>query len=196
MINYLILSTLLSLTGAQYIELGEEELQKGRWENAIAHFKEALSSDLGPPANATCYWDMYLAYEQLNKPDDAAESLFMFISTVNFFNEFLQEAPVGHPGFIWIARAGIKDKVLYAKSALDVYWMRKNDYYCRTELYSCTIPFPKMVGLYASRLPFCKGRGMTNIRIIKETPNLIVGADCLGGSTEKYYFLVQNEGIQ
>lgn len=197
MINYLILSTLLSLSGAQNIELGEEELQKGNWERAIFFFKEALSSDLGPPANAACYWSMYIAYDQLNKPDDAADSLFMFVGTVEFFNEFLSEAPVGHPGFIWYSRAGIKDKTLYAKAILDVYWMRKNNYYCRNELYSCSIPFQKMVGLYATKLPFCKGKGMTNVRIVRESPKLIIGADCLGGSTEEYYFSVQNEkGLQ
>ena len=184
----ILLSALINISGAEYIEAGEEELQKGNWEKSISFFKEALSSDLGPPANATCYWNMYIAYDQLNKYDDAAQSLFMFRETTLFFKEFLNDVPVGHPGFIWIARAGIEDKLIYSKALIDIYWMKKNNYYCRSEMYSCSIPFTKMVGLYANKLPFCKSSGIANTRIPNPSSNLNIEVDCLNGTVEKYYF--------
>ena len=191
----ILLASIISLTGAEYIEAGEIKMNEGKWEEAIPLFKGALSSDLGPPANATCYWNLFIIYDHLNRPDDAADSVFLFRETVLFFKEFLDEAPVGHPGLIWVARAGIEEKLVYAKARLDIYWMGKNSYYCRSKMYSCSVPFTKMVGLYANKLPFCKGKGLAMVKVPSVPPNMIINATCLDGTREEYYFTVENEGI-
>lgn len=195
MINIL-LATIISLSGPEAIDAGEEKMKEGKWEEAVPLFREALASDLGPPANAACYWNLYIIYDQLKQDDAAADSIFMFRSTVLFYKEFLVEAPIGHPGLIWFEKAGIEEKMQYSQARLDIYWMNKNSYYCRSKLYSCSIPFVKMVGFYARKTPFCDGKGLVRIQIPELPPNMMVKAYCSDNTTEEYYFTLENEGIR
>ena len=189
MINSLILSLLLGLSGVDALELGEEKLKEQRWEEAIMFFKQAVLSDFGPPTKASAYWNMYIAYAQLNKDDDAAESIFMFKETVDDYLEYLKSLgpkAVGHPGVAWMATTGMKDKMIYSRAILDIYWMKKTKLLCRQEIYSCNIYSAKLIGLYAVKVPFCKNKLMT--KFTTEGSALVV--HCSDNSKEKYYFKV------
>ncbi len=95
-----------------------------------------------------------------------------------------------------MAQVGIKEKLIYAEALINIYWMKKNSYSCRNKIYYCHIPHPKIIGLYANKLPFCSGSTVVGLKTDNEDNNLTASVACANGSVEKYYFRVRNgEGL-
>jgi len=148
---------LASPSAIQTMIQAEEYMKAGKAELAIETFNKALvSGELNDFAKISIYWNLHVAYDSLKRYDDAGESLMAFILSSEELTEWLVEIDrPEHPGHIFVSQINLKNKLMYAKTLLEIYWSKHNPTNCRTKETACVLPIEPLFGLYAIRLPFC-----------------------------------------
>lgn len=190
MIN-VILFTVLTATQPSPLQsmlLGEEYLKAGRAEEAIVELERALDSgELSEFAKITIYWNLHNAYDSLKKYDSAAENLIFFLLNSESMLEFLEEINrPEHPGHSFVRAMNLKNRMLYSRVLLEIYWSKHNPSNCRAKETACTLPIKELYGLYAIRL-FCDDpRKIKDVQRVEE--DLIHLKVKCEDREEEYYF--------
>jgi hypothetical protein len=170
---------------AQYLLEGERLLVLRQWEPAAAAFQKAVQTgELSPPGEAMAYWNMFFAYDHTKNTDKTADALIGFLGVGSDFIWRLESLPAAHPGNLWAKTFRVQEKLAFADVALQAIWARVNKTACRSELFACTCPDKRLLGLYVTHIPFCS----TTYSVTEKANLLEVNVPCNDGQ-ETYYFI-------
>ena len=180
---------LASTDSIQTMILAENYMKNGQTELAIETFNKALASgELNDFAKISIYWNLHVAYDSLKNYDAAGESLMSFILNGDGLIEYLEEINrPEHPGHIFVSQIDLKNKILYSKVLLEIYWYKHNPSNCKTKESACVLPIKQLYGLYAMKLPFCgDAHKIKNVQKLEDNP-IHLKVEC-EDKDEEYYF--------
>lgn len=168
-----------------YMECGENAVLNEDWNKATYCYTKALDS-YGLSNNYAgrfiCYWNIHLAESHLKNVDKSMDALLGFIVYGSLFNK-------EYPNMFEEEKKefGLFNKLNYSISLLQAVWASENKYSCRSELYPCYLPDPKLISVFKNNIPFCEKGLVLGLNSKKDNELLVVSAQCTGDK-EKYFF--------
>lgn len=121
------LSIPLDKSPAYYFYQGDLAMSMGQWHRAIELFEHAVSiENISESAQAMAYWNMHIAYENIDDTNGAPTSLLGFIVHSLGYLDFLKSLDEPdrkkHPGTRWMRQYKIQNKLKRAAYKLQWYW--------------------------------------------------------------------------
>ena len=167
-----------------FLQLGEDAMRAGDWPAASFNFKEAIKTGyLNEAGLAISYWNIHVAEDKLSNTDDSMYALLAFTVYGKDYLDSESYNDIGKKSF------SLTNKLDYASTMLQAEWASRNNYSCREKIFACPISGDRMIGLFHTKIPFCKGSVVSKVSGEKEDPFLKLNIGCSNGLHETYYFI-------
>lgn len=115
-----------------YLRAGDKAIESARWQVAISLYKKALETDyISPPARAMAYWNLSVAYENIEDTDGLATSLLGFIVHTLVVRDYVDSLSSAqhktNPSARWLKYFQTKERLQIAAQKLQLLWDQRNE---------------------------------------------------------------------